>query len=231
MKTNITIYEVGGSIRNELLGLPIKDRDFSVLAPSYEAMKAHVLSLGGVIYQERPQYVSLKAKVPDLGATDFTLARREAFYVDARHPSSVSPASTITEDLARRDFRMNAIAREVGTDVLIDPFGGQSDIEHKLITCVGHAVDRFNEDRLRMFRAIRFAAQLGFMLGHSVMEAIDGFSDKDFDSVSAEMVQVELSKLFSANTARGLMMLELFPNLACVMVNKGIWLKPTLAEP
>lgn len=225
----IKIYEVGGSIRNELMGLPAKDRDFSVLAPSYDAMKAHVLAMGGIIYQERPQFVSLKAKVPELGATDFTLARKESFYTDARHPDSVSAATCIEEDLARRDFTMNAIAREVGTTTLIDPFNGQRDIQAKVIACVGLPENRFSEDRLRVFRAIRFAAVLGFTLNDDVANAIDEFEDiKDFTSVSAEMIQTEMWKAFSANTALAFDMLRYYPHLLKIMIAKGIRLKPTL---
>jgi tRNA nucleotidyltransferase/poly(A) polymerase len=193
-------------------------------------MREYLLTRGATFYQERPQFVSIKAKLPDLGAVDFTLARKESFYTDARHPDKVSPAATIEEDLARRDFTMNAIAREVGTETLIDPFNGQEHIADARINSVGRALDRFNEDRLRMFRAVRFATQLGFNLSDEVGLAIDSFSDNEFDSVSAEMVQVELAKAFKANTARALLMLYEHPVLANVMLNKGVWLKPTL-EP
>ncbi len=190
---NIRIFEVGGSIRNELLGLPANDRDFAVLAPDYDTMKADLLSKGATIFQERPQFVAIRAKLPDVGAVDFTLARKESFYTDGRHPDSVSPASSIEEDLARRDFRMNAIARELGSSELIDPFDGKSDISNKVINSVGKAVERFTEDRLRIFRASRFSCQLKFDISDEIHDAIDVFfMHKDFDSVTKERIQIEL---------------------------------------
>ena len=172
---NIRVFEVGGSIRNELLGRPASDRDFAVIAPDFQTMRKHLLDIGCLFYQERPQFVSIRAKHPILGAVDFTLARKEAFYTDSRHPDSVTPASTIEEDLSRRDFRINAIAREVGSSVLIDPFDGQQDISNHCIRPVGKALDRFKEDRLRIFRAIRFSCQLGFSIDMEIHDAIDEF--------------------------------------------------------
>ncbi len=229
--TNIRIFEVGGSIRNEILGKPAKDRDFAVIAPTYDVMRKYLIDRGAHIYQERPQFVSIRAKLEPLGAVDFTLARRESFYTDARHPDSVSPAQTIEEDLARRDFTMNAIAREVGTTALIDPFDGQSALNFKVIKSVRNAKERFSEDRLRIFRAIRFACQLDFVISDEIHDAIDMFSYPEaFNSVTKEMMQIELCKAFSANWRRGFIILDGHPFLWDVISSKEIWFKPTL-EP
>jgi tRNA nucleotidyltransferase (CCA-adding enzyme) len=228
---NIRIFEVGGSIRNELLNQKPKDRDYAVLAPSYDAMKQYLVERGAHIYQERPQFVSIKAKLPELGAVDFTLARKESFYTDARHPDSVSPAESIEEDLARRDFTMNAIAREVGTTTLIDPFDGQKYIKQGTVHTVGRAQDRFNEDRLRIFRAVRFATVLNFGMSFEVIESIKSFNKlEQYDAVSAEMIQIELWKAFSANTIGALSYFRVFPYLEEIMAGKGIRLKPTLEK-
>lgn len=227
--TDIRIFEVGGSIRNELLGKSAKDRDFAVIAPDYETMRQYLLDRGAAIYQERPQFVSIRAKLEPLGAVDFTLARKESFYTDARHPDSVSPAKTIEEDLARRDFTMNAIAREAGTNVLIDPFEGQISIKFKVIKSVGKAVDRFTEDRLRIFRAIRFACQLGFDISDEIHDAIDNFHTiAAFAPVTKEMMQIELHKAFSADWRRALILLDMHHFLWDIVKHKEIWLKPTL---
>lgn len=228
---NIRIFEVGGSIRNELLGLAAKDRDFAVVAPNFETMRQYLLNCGATFYQERPQFVSIKAKLVPMGAVDFTLARKESFYTDARHPDSVTPAKSIEEDLARRDFRMNAIAREVGTSNLIDPFNGQMDIKNKIINSVGRAVDRFTEDRLRVFRAIRFSCQLNFVISEEVSGAINMFKDaNDFESVTKEMMQIELFKAFKSNWRRALEILGRHSFLWDIAELKDIWLKPTLEE-
>ena len=227
--TNIRIFEVGGSIRNELMGRPPSDRDFAVISPDYETMRQHLLDIGCTFYQERPQFVSIRAKHPVLGAVDFTLARKEAFYTDARNPDSVTPALTIEDDLARRDFRLNAIAREVGSLILIDPFNGQYDIAAKSIQSVGNAIDRFKEDRLRICRAIRFSCQLGFSISQEIHDAIDEFRTiEDFIPVTKEMMQIELCKAFSANWRRAISILQGHPSLWEIIEAKDIWLKPTL---
>ncbi len=225
---NIRIFEVGGSIRNELLGLSANDRDFSVLAPSFESMRDYLLSRGATIFQERPHFVAIRAKLPELGAVDFTLARKESFYTDGRHPDSVSPAECIEEDLQRRDFSMNAIAREVGTGKLIDPFNGQDAIRCRIIEAVGRAEDRFREDTLRIIRAIRFSCQLGFEISREIDETILRFQVEDFKAVSSERLQVELTKAFSANTVLALQHLFRFRHLNGLFVERNLWLKPTL---
>ena len=224
---NMRIFEVGGSIRNELLGLPANDRDYAVLAPDYQTMKDYLLSRGAVIFQERPEFVSIRAKLAPLGAVDFTLARKEGFYTDGRHPDTTTPAATIEEDLARRDFTMNAIAREVGDTVLIDPFHGCDAIKNKVIQTVGSAEDRFQEDRLRVFRAIRFACQLDFQLSNAIMLAMGRFEPALFGCVSVERIQVELTKAFKANTFKATRLLSDYHNLLHVLIEKGIWLRPT----
>ena len=226
---NIRVFEVGGSIRNELMERPASDRDFAVIAPDYGTMRQYLLDQGATFYQERPQFVSIRAKLMPMGAVDFTLARKEAFYTDARHPDSVTPAITIEEDLTRRDFRINAIAREVGSLVLIDPFDGQRDISEHIIHPVGKALDRFKEDRLRIFRAIRFACQLEFSIDMEIHDAIDEFRRiEDFDPVTKEMMQIELCKAFGANWRRAISILQSHPFLWEVIETKDIWLKPTL---
>jgi len=227
---NFKIFEVGGSIRNELLGLPCKDRDFAVIAPNFQTMKDWLKNQGAFIYQERPEFCSIRANLAPLGAVDFTLARHEGFYTDGRHPDSTTPAFTIEEDLARRDFTMNAIAREVGTTTLIDPFNGRDAIKNKSIQCVGVASDRFMEDRLRIFRAIRFACQLHFNLSNEVRSSIFRFFGPHFDCVSKERIQIELEKAFTADTQLAAVLLSIFPQLWRVMKDKGIWLKPTLQQ-
>jgi tRNA nucleotidyltransferase (CCA-adding enzyme) len=225
---NIRIFEVGGSIRNELIGIPASDRDFSILAPDYESMRQYLLEQGATIFQERPQFVAIRAKLPGVGAVDFTLARKESFYTDGRHPDSVSPAKYIEEDLRRRDFSMNAIARELNTTILIDPFNGQNDIQNKRIVAVGSAEDRFREDTLRIIRAIRFSCQLGFEISKEIYDTILRFTVKDFKNVSSDRLQVELAKTFSSNTSTALQYFRMFPHLIPLFTDRKLWLKPTL---
>jgi tRNA nucleotidyltransferase (CCA-adding enzyme) len=226
---NIRIFEVGGSIRNELMGLPANDRDFSVLSPDYDTIKQFLIEHKAKIYQERPQFVSIRANLEPFGAVDFTLARKESFYTDGRHPDSVSPADCIEDDLARRDFRFNAMAREVGSEKIIDPYDGASDIHNCIIQSVRNAADRFDEDRLRIFRAMRFACQLNFEISDEIHNAIDQFkSIKHFESVSSERMQIELNKTFSSDWMKAIGIIQKHPHLWNVIKDKRIWFKPTL---
>src|SRR4051812_40257540 len=159
-------YMVGGYVRDEILGVKSKDIDFAVEASSYEEMRDDILDKGLIIFQERPQYFSIRASHPIHGGVDFTLCRKDGFYSDSRRPDSVETGS-IYDDLARRDFTVNAIAmREDGT--YIDPHNGIQDINSMLLRCVGNTDDRFSEDPLRLLRAVRFHIVRGFTLDDEI---------------------------------------------------------------
>lgn len=225
----IRIYEVGGSLRNELLGLKSRDRDFSIVAPSYQAMKEWILANGGNIFQERPHYLAIKAKMPNLGATDYNLARKESFYTMG-NPETVVPAANIEEDLSRRDFTMNAIAREVGSTTLIDPYNGLDAIRSYEIRAVRNAMERFTEDKMRIVRAIRFKAQLGFKITEEVHNAMIKFIADDFRDVKTEALQVELEKAFMSNTPGSLLAFAQYPQVVTLMKKRAIRLLPTLKQ-
>ena len=104
---------------------------------------------------EQPEYLTIRAKVPGIGPADFVLCRKDGSYRDGRHPESVA-VGTLHDDLARRDFTMNAIAKDEDGKI-IDPFGGIGAIEIGIIECVGQARMRMEEAQLRLLRAIRFA--------------------------------------------------------------------------
>src|SRR6478735_1674813 len=156
-------YQVGGCVRDSLLGVESKDIDFSVEAPSYEAMREAVIERCGgnpeSIKVDKPEFATIRAIDPKLGGVDFVLCRKDGAYSDGRRPDSVE-MGTLLDDLARRDFTVNAIAR-ADDGSLIDPFNGQADLKLRLLRCVG-GVDRLREDSLRMLRAFRFAITKGF---------------------------------------------------------------------
>ena len=108
---------------------------------------------------------------------EITTFRLEGKYTDKRHPDEVKFAKTVEEDLSRRDFTCNAMAMEISNlksqiSKIIDPFGGQADIKNKIIRAVGEPEKRFNEDALRLMRAIRFSVQLGFAIEKETFKAI-----------------------------------------------------------
>ena len=161
-KAKFQIYIVGGAIRDLILGNPVKDWDFTTDAQPEQILK--IIPEG--FYDNKFGTVGVKSTS---GVYEVTTMRKEGVYKDSRHPSTISWTNNIEEDLARRDFTINAIA--LGKTV-IDPFNGQKDIHIRLIRTVGKPDERFREDALRLIRAIRFAAQLDFEIEDKTFQAI-----------------------------------------------------------
>ena len=159
----------------------------------------------------------------DHDVVEVTTYRIEAKYSDKRRPDAVQFAETLAEDLSRRDFTMNALAIRIKADPnlrtesestnnieyeLVDLFGGQKDIKNKIIRTVGNVEERFDEDALRMMRAVRFHAQLGFAIEESTLAAIKKFVDH-MQHISAERIKDELTKIIlSDNPSEGIEMLH-----------------------
>lgn len=158
-------YLVGGCVRDILLGVRPQDWDICT-----SALPEQVLDIfpGSVPTGLKHGTVTVKVNSRRAEVTTF---RTEDHYTDHRHPDSVRFVSDLRSDLSRRDFTMNAIALSAN-GIILDPFGGAEDIEHKRIRCVGEPERRFEEDALRMFRALRFAARLGFDIEPGTMRAI-----------------------------------------------------------
>ncbi|MCL4390282.1 MAG: CCA tRNA nucleotidyltransferase [Patescibacteria group bacterium] len=182
-------YAVGGSVRDTILGRPTHGWDFTTSATPQEIQKI----LPDSYYNNN--FGTVGVKVAD-DIFEITTYRREGKYSDVRHPDEISWAKTIEEDLARRDFAMNAIATD--GEKIVDPYNGQKDIAAKIIRCVGNPGDRFAEDGLRLMRAIRFASQLGFTIEEATWQAITknlGLITK----VSSERVRDELIKILASD--------------------------------
>jgi tRNA nucleotidyltransferase (CCA-adding enzyme) len=223
----VKMYKVGGCVRDAILKLPIHDIDYTVVCSSFDEMKQHILSLGGTIFLEKPEYLTIRAKIGK-EAADFVLARKDGSYYDGRHPDSVMVGS-LEDDLRRRDLTMNAIAQD-SDGSLIDPFFGIQDIDNKLIRCVGSTKERFEEDSLRMLRAIRFAITKGFRLDYEIVSYLMAHPS-DILKVSEERIREELHKCFSHSTLDTLNMLERFYGIRDSIFSKcNIWLKPTSSE-
>jgi len=176
------IFEVGGCVRDAMLGVPTKDVDFAVEAESFDAMRAWIQDQGFHIWQERPEFLTIRASVAKTHPlrertkdADFVLCRSDSEGSDGRRPDSVQPAS-ILADLERRDFTINAMAIDCETGVLLDPHGGQEDLARKVLRFVGDPQVRIQEDALRILRALRFAHTKGFTLAGETARAV--FSDE-----------------------------------------------------
>lgn len=220
-------WKVGGAVRDTFLGVKPKDIDFAVEAESFGAMCKAVTDKGGKIFQSKPEFLTIRAKVPGIGGADFVLCRKDGAYNDGRHPETVS-AGSIFDDLARRDFTMNAIAINAEDDMDVqDPHGGIADIAFGWIRCVGNPDERFSEDALRVFRALRFAITLKFKIEQRTRTAIHtACEDNNFANISTERIREELCKMFAADWLTSFRTLDEF-NLISLVKERGIWLKPT----
>lgn len=180
-------YLVGGAVRDMIRGKKAEDWDLATDAEPQDVMRLfrRVVPTG-----IKHGTVTILYKGHSIETTTF---RTETDYSDGRRPDSISYAKTIEEDLSRRDFTMNAIAVELPSGRVVDPFGGVSDIRKGLIRCVGDPAERFNEDGLRPLRAARFSAQLEFDLDGATLAAIPGALERTA-MVAAERIRDELNK-------------------------------------
>lgn len=226
---SIKLYKVGGCVRDAVLGLKSKDVDYAVEAGSFEEMLSYIQNISGSrIFLSTPEFFTVRALVRG-EAADYRLCRKEGPYYDNRHPSYVE-VSSIYDDLSTRDFTFNAMAIDEDTGELIDPFGGQKDLEDKIIRCVGNPEDRFREDALRILRAIRFCIRFGFNFDLDTELAMLRLAPNVL-SVSAERIREELEKCFRMDTVRTvtlLVRLRIFESL--FSADTGLWLLPTNKE-
>lgn len=186
-------YIVGGCVRDSLMGIPPHDYDITTDA-SPDEMK-DVFSDCNLI-ETGLKHGTLTA-MSDGSAVEVTTYRIDGNYNDNRHPDSVTFTKSLKEDLARRDFTINAMAYS-DDGMLIDLFGGRDDLAAGTIRCVGNPEKRFGEDALRIIRALRFASVLGFELEESTKKAVFALKDR-LISVSAERLAAELEKLIMGN--------------------------------
>lgn len=191
MRAGYEAYAVGGCIRDSLLGREPKDWDITTSASPAEVK-------------------ALFPKTVDTGIAHGTvtvLLNREGFevttyrvdgtYEDSRHPKEVTFTPDLNEDLKRRDFTINAMAYN-DTHGLIDAFDGAGDLDRKIVRCVGDPKERFSEDALRMMRAVRFCAQLGFTVEEQTRSAICALAPT-LKKISAERIQSELVSLLMSD--------------------------------
>ncbi|MDR2517452.1 MAG: HD domain-containing protein [Spirochaetaceae bacterium] len=202
------IYLVGGAVRDMLRGGAAQDWDLATnaLPEAVSAIFREAVPRGKVIPTGiKHGTVTALYRNHQMEITTF---RTESAYSDGRRPDTVRYAATITEDLSRRDFTMNAIALRLPGGETVDPFGGAADIKAGIIRCVGNAAGRFSEDGLRPLRAVRFAAQLGFTLEKATLDAIGGVLPVSA-KVSAERVRDELEKILaSPRPSHALLLME-----------------------
>lgn len=182
-------YVVGGCVRDALMGHAPGDYDICTSALPEEMQRVfsgcHVVETG-------LQHGTLTV-VLDHEPYEVTTFRVDGEYTDHRHPDSVHFVGDVREDLARRDFTVNAMAYHPDTGI-VDPFGGRQDLARKTIRCVGDAPTRFDEDALRILRALRFASTKQFIIEENTSKAVHELCET-LSGVAAERIRVELAKL------------------------------------
>lgn len=235
-------YEVGGKIRDEILGLNSKDIDYSAV-PSEELLKqvqsAHSMfniletSLkeeGFEIFLVTPDCFTIRAKFPKghkyQGVADFVMARKEVGYIMGTRTPIVLPG-TLEDDLSRRDFTVNAMAKDDDGNI-IDLFGGMEDLKNMVLKTPLNTKVTFDDDPLRILRAIRFSITKGFSLKYLDYYINNYDYETKMKVVSTDRIREELHKCFKHDTMYTLETLQDYPTLKrYIFENKLMWLKPT----
>ena len=180
-------YAVGGCIRDSVLGREPSDWDITTSASPYRIKDLFRRTVDTGIKH------GTVTVMLDKDGYEVTTYRIDGAYEDGRHPREVVFTASLLEDLRRRDFTINAMAYNE-KDGLVDAFGGMEDIKRQLIRCVGNPMERFSEDALRIMRAVRFSAQLGYRIEEETSRAISRLA-LELRRISAERIQTELVKL------------------------------------
>ena len=238
-------YEVGGKVRDEILGLESKDvdyvavpsdkllQDFDTAESMFSMLEQYLRDEKFELFLITADCFTIRAKFPKnhkySGVADFVLARKEIGYIPGTRTPIVKPG-TLYDDLERRDFTLNALAKdEDGT--IIDYFNGRLDLERKVLITPKSCKVTFDDDPLRILRAIRFSITKGFSL-----KFLDYYiNNYDYENkmgvVSTERIREELLKCFKHDTLKTLEMLYYFPTLKnYIFENKLLWLKPTTEQ-
>ena len=239
-------YEVGGKVRDEILGLESKDVDY-VAVPSdtlineiessqemFDRLEDYLDKQKFNIFLITRDCFTIRAKFPEghkySGVADFVMARKEIGYIPGTRTPIVKPG-TLYDDLERRDFTLNALAKdEDGT--IIDYFNGLEDLRDKILRTPLPTETTFNDDPLRILRAIRFSITKGFTIPGTMAITIELYNyDEKMGVVSTERIREELFKCFKHDTLETLKVLNEFPLLKnYIFKDKGLWLKPTMEQ-
>ena len=188
-ESGVPIYVVGGAVRDSLMGISPHDYDLTTPATPDEIL---AIMEGKKTFREGKKFGTI-AVMTELGPVEITTFRIDGTYTDNRKPDVVTFTADLKEDLARRDFTVNAMAYSRTTG-LVDPFGGRDDLKNKILRAVGDFARRFSEDALRILRAFRFMGQLNMTLDPALLAAAKTEAYR-IESLSAERVADEMNKI------------------------------------
>lgn len=241
------LFKVGGTVRDELLGLSSKDIDFTFVLDNLEQtveqgfkdMEQWMTDRGFQIFLSTPDMFTIRAKFPKGDpneglVADFVMARKETGYKEGtRQPILV--LGTLEDDLIRRDFTLNAMAVSEDGD-LIDLFGGREDLESRILKTPLPAEQTMMDDPLRFLRALRFSITKGFEIDPTIFKAMEQpqILEKLEKVVSAERIREEVFKMMKADTLRTLELFreveDILPGFTALVFGRGLWLKPTFEQ-
>jgi tRNA nucleotidyltransferase/poly(A) polymerase len=244
---NVKLYEVGGCVRDMLLGIESKDIDYTFVIEDVQCsveegfamMRQYLIDNGYTIFMESPENYTIRGKFPSdhrlAGIdADFVMARKELGYEEGTR-SPILEMGSLADDLERRDFTVNAIAK-AEDGVLIDPFNGQVHLNAGVLDTPLDPVVTMMDDPLRMLRALRFSITKNLMIADRVWES---FSQPDIVNklitvVSEERIREELTKMFKYNPAEAIRILHQADQRADGLLDsifiRDLWLKPTLEK-
>ena len=188
-KAGYDAYVVGGCVRDSLLGKEPHDWDICTSATPDEVKRVFE---SNITYDTGVKHGTITVLSADGAPYEVTTFRTEGVYSDNRHPDNVEFVKSIRQDMSRRDFTINAMA--YNGDEIVDYFGGQEDLEARVIRCVGNADERFQEDALRVLRALRFSSTYGFSIEHETAAAIHRNAPL-LNNIAAERIREELCKM------------------------------------
>lgn len=190
------LYLVGGCVRDYLMGK--EPHDYDMCTSAFPTETIETLTANGISYTAKGIAFGTVVAVIDGEEYEITTYREDALYKDKRHPDSVSFVRDINSDLSRRDFTINAMAMNITTGEIVDPFDGKKDLENKIIKSVRDPYLRFDEDGLRILRAMRFAIKFGFEIEEETKQAMHE-NVMDLEFVSKERLTEEFRKTLTLN--------------------------------
>lgn len=194
-----TAFVVGGCVRDKIMGVDVHDEDVTTsILP--QKVSEIFRELGYPVIPTGIKHGTVTVLI-NRKPYEITTYRIDGNYTDGRHPDSISFTADVKDDLARRDFTINAIAYDPVNDEIIDPYHGMDDIKNKIVRAVGDPNDRIGEDRLRMMRAVRFAAEKGMVIEPGLYRAVRTYAH-EITTVSAERIGEELYKMMTGRDPR-----------------------------
>lgn len=239
-----TFYEVGGKVRDEILGLQSKDVDYTVVPSGslleqyteaeemFEILVTYLRETKFEIFLITPDCFTIRAKFPKdhkySGVADFVLARKEIGYIPGTRTPIVKPG-TLYDDLERRDATLNALAKDDNGEI-IDYFNGLTHLRYGILRTPLDPIKTFDDDSLRVIRFIRFSITKGFIIPDDIQKVICEYDyENKMGVVSTERIREELLKCFKHDTLKTLKVLNQYSGLRdYVFENNLLWLKPTM---